>query len=231
MAVPLEGVGWEASIDDVRALVDALNELTGAEFPGDDYFLNLLGTGQLTGRLPASSTHLRGVRCVVVGAYKLRSPRDTALRRIRMERGGQLEKLARLSREIGKARVRDCVDALAVEVRGGIWHWHGGDVNSYEALAQERRAWAHLGATPRDLREEFAETSRAVSDLELNHGGADPAKWCWGEGTPCADVFAADAAKRKYEALKAKLAALQQASSGSGTARERSRSPRQSPAT
>ena len=45
----------------------------------------------------------------------------------------------------------------------------------------------------------------------------------------CADVFAADEAKREHEGLKAKAAARQQLSdgaSGSGTTRERSRSPR-----
>ena len=46
-----------------------------------------------------------------------------------------------------------------------------------------------------------------------------------------ADVFAADEAKREYEGLNAKVAALQQlsdAASGSGATRERSRSPRRS---
>ena len=70
---------------------------------------------------------------------------------------------------------------------------------------QEHRAWAHLGATPRDLSHDL---------LEQKHGGADPTRWRWGEGTPFADVFAADEAKRKHESLKAKVAALQQVSSG-----------------
>ena len=93
----------------------------------------------------------------------------------------------------------------------------------------------HLGATPRDVNQDRADTLiyslKRIAHLEAEHGGADPASWRWGEGTPCADVFAADEAKREYEGLKAKVAALQQlsdAASGSGATRERSRSPRHS---
>ena len=96
-------------------------------------------------------------------------------------------------------------------------------------------AWAHLGATPRDVSHDRADTLKytlkCIANLEEKHGGADPVSWRWGDGTPCADVFAADEAKRKHEGLKAKAAALQQlsgAASGSGAARERSRSPRHS---
>ena len=94
---------------------------------------------------------------------------------------------------------------------------------------QEHRAWAFLGATPRDLSHDLADALKSLAALEQKHGGADPAKWRWGEGTHFADVFAADEAKRKHEDLSAKAAALRQmcdrvAPAGSA-ARDRSRSP------
>ena len=58
-----------------------------------------------------------------------------------------------------------------------------------------------------------------------------PRSGAGGEGAACADVFAADEAKREHESLKAKVAALKQVAGGaseSGAPRERSRSPRQS---
>ncbi len=51
LAVPLAGPGWSATMDDVHAFVDAVHERTGVEYPPDDHFFNLLGTGQLSGRL------------------------------------------------------------------------------------------------------------------------------------------------------------------------------------
>ena len=92
----------------------------------------------------------------------------------------------------------------------------------------------HLGASPRDANQDSADTLtytlKFIAELEEKHGGADPASWRWGDGTPCADVFAADDAKRKHDSLKAKAATLQQVSygaAGTGATRERSRSPRQ----
>ena len=59
----------------------------------------------------------------------------------------------------------------------------------------------HLGATPRDVNQDRADTLiyslKRIAHLEAKHGGADPASWRWGEGTPCADVFAADEATRE----------------------------------
>ena len=60
MAVPLAGAGWTASIDDVRSLVLAIHMRINVDHPRDDYFLNLLGTGLLAGRLPKRLAHLKG---------------------------------------------------------------------------------------------------------------------------------------------------------------------------
>ena len=108
----------------------------------------------------------------------------------------------------------------------------------YGALMQEHRAWAHLGATPRDVNDDLADARKALAHLEEKHGGPDPKQWRWGEGTPCTDVFAADEAKRKHEDLIKRVAALQRVCDGAtGSARsaastgsrERSRSPRGAP--
>ncbi len=234
LAVPL---GWPggATVDHVRALVDGVHRRIGVHFPMDDFFLNVLGTCRLAGRLPKHLGHLGGRhgRVLILGSYKLRQPHVDALEDI--ERNGEndiIKALAKVTGEIGQQAVRDCVDALAPEARGGTWCWRGGTADNYEALMQEHRAWAHLGATPRDLSHDLADALKSLAALEQKHGGADPAKWRWGEGTPCADVFAADEAKREHEDLSAKAAALRQmcgrlASDGSA-ARDRSRSPTQS---
>ena len=227
LAVPL---GWPmgATVDHVRALVDGVHRRIDVQFPMDDFFLNVLGTGRLAGRLPKHLGHLGGRhgRVLILGSYKIRQPHVDALEDI--ERKGESEiikALAKVTREIGQQAVRDCVDALAPEVRGGT-------ADNYEALMQEHRAWAHLGATPRDLSHDLADALRSLAALEQKHGGADPAKWRWGEGTPCADVLAADEAKREHEDLSAKAAALRQMCgrlpSDGCAARDRSRSPTQS---
>ena len=198
------------------------------DHPRDDYFLNLLGIGLLTGRLPKRLAHLKG-RVVILGSYKIRQPHVEALEDIEKNGEGVLKALAAAACEIEQRGVRNCVDVLVPEVRGGPWCWHGCGATCPEdqdALAQEHRAWVHLGATPRDVNQDRADTLtyslKRIAHLEAKHGGAD---------TPCADVCAADEAKREYEGLKAKVAALQQlsdAASGSGATRERSRSPRHS---
>ncbi len=228
IAVPL---GWGgATVDDVRTLVDAVHQRIDVQFPRDDFFLNVLGIGRLAGRLPKHVAHLGGRhgRVVILGGSKIRQPHMDALEDIRVNGESDLLKaLAKLTGEIGQQAVRDCVDALAPEVRGGTWCWRGGHADNYEALMQEHRAWAHLGATPRDLSHDLADTLKSITDLEEKHDGADPASWRWGDGTPCADVFAADEAKRKHVDLKAKAAALQQLCSGAssgGATRDRSRS-------
>ena len=102
---------------------------------------------------------------------------------------------------------------------------------------QEHHAWAHLGATAQDLSGDLADARKALADLEEKHGGSDPTKWPWGDGTPCTDVFAADEAKRRHEDLTERVAGLQRicdgaagSAAGGGAAssgsRERSRSPR-----
>eukprot|EP00975_Prorocentrum_lima_P062511 12886023-Prorocentrum_lima.AAC.1 len=68
-----------------------------------------------------------------------------------------------------------------------------------------------------------------MTDMEEKHDGADPSKWRWGDGTPCADVFAADEAKRRYEEFAARAAFLRQPcgnAARTGVTRDRSRSPR-----
>ena len=235
LAVPLAGSGWAATIDDVRALVLAAHMRLNVDHPRDDYFLNLLGTGLLTGRLPKRLGHLKG-RVVILGSYKIRQPHVEALEDIEKNGEGVLKALAAAACEIEQRGVRDCVDVLVPEVRGGPWCWRGCGSTGQEdldALVQEHRAWVHLGASPRDANQDSADTLtytlKCIAELEEKHGGADPASWRWGDGTPCADVFAADDAKRKHESLKAKAAALQQVpdgADGSGATRERSRSPR-----
>ena len=69
LAVPLAGAGWTASIDDVRSLVLAVHMRINVDHPRDDYFLNLLGTGLLAGRLPKRLAHRKG-RVVILGSYK-----------------------------------------------------------------------------------------------------------------------------------------------------------------
>ena len=236
LAVPICGGG----VDNVRALVDAVHERIGVQFPTDDFFLNVPGTARLAGRLPQHLNHLGGKhgRVVILGSYKIRQPHLDALEDIKANGESEsLKYMASLTREIDQRPVHDCVDVLAPEVRGGAWCWRGGSADNYEALMQEHRAWAHLGATPRDISGDLADARKALADLEEKHGGSDPTKWPWGEGTPCVDVFAADEAKRAHEDLTAKAAALQQlcggaagSAAGSGAAgsggRERSRSPR-----
>ena len=233
LAVPLAGTGWTASIDDVRSLVDAINMRINAVHPQDGYFLNVLATGRLTGRRPQHLAHLKGP-VVFLGSYRMQRRRMVEVLNDIEENGeGVLKALAAAAREIERHKVRNCVDVLAPEVRGGPWCWSDARPEDEEVLAQEHRAWEHIGATPRDVTQDRADklaySLKRLADLEAKHGGTDPASWRWGEGTPCADVFAADDAKREYEGLKARAAALQRlsdAASGSGAARERSRSPR-----
>ena len=156
-----------------------------------------------------------------------------------------VRRLARLTVELDPSRrMKECTDALEASVRGGAWNWLG--TPDMEALRQEHRAWISVGASPRGLEynmcRRVAKATSAKSELEEKHGSSDPAQWRWGGGAACADVFAADAAKREHEALAANIATLQklcdditaaegagpgdQGVSESSAARERSRSPR-----
>ena len=233
LAVPL---GWQGStVDDVRALVNAMHQHMEVEFPRDDYFLHVLGTGKLVGRLPQDLDHLsaRNGRVVILSSYKIRQPHMDALEYI--ERNGEsvlIKALATMTREIEQMAICECVDTLPAEVRGGIWYWHDGDADDYQTLIQEHRAWVHIGATPRDMSNDIADVLQAIDHMEQKHGGPDPTKWHWGVCTPCADVFAADEAKREHESLKIKVMMLRQmmmtpSSVGVGGARreDRSRSP------
>ena len=234
LAVPLAGTDWTASIDDVRSLVDAVHQRLDVDHPLDDYFLNLLGTGVLTGRRPRYLAHLKGP-VIILGSYKMRQPHYDALEDIEKNGEGVLKALAAAAGYLENHGVRNCVDVLVPEVRGGPWcRSDAARPEDQDALAQEHRAWVHLGASSRLPNQEdhaaaLTDSLKRIAHLEAKHGGADPASWRWGEDTPCADVFAADDAKREHEGLKAKVSALQQlsnAASGSGAARERSRSPR-----
>ncbi len=203
--------GGAASIDDVRALVDAVHGLMEVACPRDDFFLNLLGTGRLAGRLPKSwiEKGLNG-RVVILGANKIRTPHADALRDITGAGDGVVESLARAATEIDRRAVRDAVDVLAEEARGGPWCWRrGGDlVSDDEAIAQEDAAWESIGATPRDSRADLEAAASALAELEATHGGNDPRRWRWGQGAPCSDAFEADAAARRHGDLVAKVATL-----------------------
>lgn len=231
LAVPL-GLVEGATVDHVRTLVDEVHRRIDVEFPPDEYFLNVLGTGRLADRLPKPLSHLGGRqgRVLILGSYKIRQPHFDALQDIQRSDGNEFIKaLAKMTRPLGQQAVRDCVDALVPEVRGGAWYWRGGTTNRYEALMQEHRAWEHLGAAPRDLSHYLRDALRSLATLEQKHGGADPAKWRWGEGESCADVFAADEAKREHENLSTRVAAFRQLCDNpprdGNAARDRSRSP------
>ena len=88
LAVPL---GWPggATVDDVRALVDGVHRRIGVHFPMDDFFLNVLGTCRLAGRLPKHLGHLGGRhgRVLILGSYKIRQPHVDALQDI--QRNGE----------------------------------------------------------------------------------------------------------------------------------------------
>eukprot|EP00973_Karenia_brevis_P031198 4304913-Karenia_brevis.AAC.1 len=122
LAVPLEGEGWTSTMDDVRALVDALHQRLNVDHPMADFFLNFLGTARLAGRVPIEMKHMRG-KIVVLGAYKIRQQHIAALHHIAMNSAGVLKRLAQATCELGKARLCDTRDALTPEVRGGPWCW------------------------------------------------------------------------------------------------------------
>ena len=253
-AIPLQGCqghGSErASLDDARELVNDMHHFMDVYLPGDDFFMHLLGTGLLAGRLSKEwrSQGLDGP-VVIVGAYKIRQPHIDALAHVSAEGSSPIVgRLARLTVELDPSRrVKECTEALEALRHG---RRDPACTPDMEALRQEHRAWISVGASPRALDynmcRRVAKATSAKSELEEKHGSSDPAQWRWGDGTACADVFAADAAKREHEALVASIATLQklcdditaaeearssdQGVSESFAARERSRSPRQEPA-
>ena len=185
--------------------------------PGDDYFMSLLGSGKLKGKI-SRDWERRGLAgpVVILGCYKIRQPHFDALSHVMREGSSpKVKQLACVTMEIGDREVEDCVDVLDEAVRSGTFYWFSRDFagtpkEHYETLAQEHRAWAHLGATPRDVSGDLASTEATIRELEAKHGGPDPAQWRWRAGTPCADVFEADEAKRQHEDLLAKLAVFKQ---------------------
>ena len=106
------------------------------------------------------------------------------------------------------------MDLTANAVRGGTWFWSAReeDVNRWQALAQENRAWQHIGAVPRSCDDQIARVTKTLQDLETKHGNCDPRMWQWGPDKSLADVFEADAAVYQHRALKAQLAAMQDSS-------------------
>ena len=210
LAVPL----LEGCVDDARALVNGIHERVEAEAPTDELFLNLLGTASLRGR-----------KVVVFGAYKIRSPHDEAIRHLAAHGPPGVRRLASsVERLAPKQALKDCLDLTTQEVRGGAWYWgeSGEEVNVWQAIAQEDRAWQYIGATPRSRDDELALVTKSLQELEARHGGSDPKAWQWGPETSCADVFEADKAARQHRALKAQLAAMQDCVAASSSARSRS---------
>jgi hypothetical protein len=217
-AVPLEGPNgeWQASMDDVRALVDHVHAVLGVQFPDDDYYMSLLGAGKLKGRVPKAwaKKGLAGP-VVILGCRKIRQPHIDALWKHvgPQNENSTVKKLAYMTTEIGDHAVGDCTDVLGEEIRGGTFYWFSLDSTGtqrahYDTLVQEHRAWAHLGATRYDPSTDIASAEVDIREMEEKHGAADPSQWKWGAGTPCADIFEADDAKRKYENVYAKVAAL-----------------------
>ena len=247
-AVPLTAPngGWRASMDDVRAMVQHVHKKLKVQFPADDYFMNLLGAGKLVGKVPKAWVE-KGLAgpVVILGCAKIREPHIDALRYGPQTDNALVGKLCHSTIEIGNRSVKDCTDVLDEEVRGGTFYWFsrefgGTQREHYETIIQEHRAWAHLGATRCDASLDITTSEQELREMAEKHGDVDPAKWKWGAGTNCADVFEADEAKRKYEDLSDKVAVFTafrdeistqsiQSASSSGAkeeTRERSRSPR-----
>ena len=221
-AVPLEGPSCRptqrASIDDVRAMVDHVHAVLDVKFPADDYYMNLLGTGRLAGKIP-KAWEKRGLAgpVVILGCYKIRQPHTDALWQHvgPQTKNPTVKRLAFWTTEIGDRSVEDCTDVLVEEIRGGTFHGFSTDFagtprEHYDTLVQEHRAWAHIGATRYDASGEIANAEKDIREMEEKHGAADPSQWSWGAGTPCADVFEADGAKQRHEDLCAKIAALKE---------------------
>ena len=188
------------SVDDARMLIDGIHERVNAEDPTDEYWLNLLGTAKL-----------RNHTNLVFGAYKIRSPHRDAISHLTAHGEPNVRLLASRVQELTpKQALRNCVDLTANAVRGGTWFWSAReeDVNRWQALAQEHRAWQHIGAVPRSCDDQIARVTKTLQDLETKHGGCDPRMWQWGPDKSLADVFEADTAVYQHRALKAELAAL-----------------------
>ncbi len=211
LAVPLSGTGWDATMDEVRALVDAVHERMGVCSPLDEHFLNLLGTGKLSSRVPRYLVHLRGVRLVVLGAYKIRSPHVDALAYLAANGPAATKRLAVATTELDGRAINAAVDVLPDDIRGGPWYWRGGATTCPAARLQEHCAWAHLGAARRSLNDDLREAECASLRLQEKHGGADPLEWRWGEGHACASVFEADDAKREHVDLLMEVRVLREA--------------------
>ena len=199
-------------VDDARMLLDGIHERVNAEDPTDDYWLNLLGTASL-----------RGHTNLVFGAYKIRSPHHDAISHLAAHGEPNVRLLASRVQELSpKKALKNCVDLTASAVRGGPWFWGAREeeinvgrsieINVFEVMAQENRAWQHVGAVPRSCDDQIARVTKTLQDLETKHGNCDPRMWQWGPDKSLADVFAADAAVYQHRALKAQLAALQDSS-------------------
>jgi len=196
-------------MDEVRALVDAVHEKLNVQSPMDEWFLNLLGTGKLSGRLPRYMRHVRHVRLVILGAYKIRQPHRDALAYLAANGSEMTKRLAVVATDIDDRSIDADVDVLAPEIRGGTWFWRNSAMLTCpEARMQEHRAWAHLGATPRDLSGDLCKAERALAHLEEKHGCAEPLQWRWGEGHACSNVFEVDVAMREHAHLLSEIHAL-----------------------
>lgn len=199
-------------MDDVRAMVQHVHKELKVQFPADDYFMNLLGVGKLAGKVPKAWVE-KGLAgpVVILGCAKIREPHIDALRYGPQTDNAIVRKLCHSTTEIGNRAAKDCTDVLDEEVRGGTFYWFSKDFGGtqrehYETIVQEHRAWAHIGATRYDASTDIVNAEKEMREMSEKHGDADPAKWKWGAGTPCSDVFEAGEAKRKYEELSAKVA-------------------------
>jgi len=238
-AVPLEGPNgeWQASMDDVRTMVEHVHAVLDVQFPADDYYMSLLGTGKLAGKV-SKAWAKKGLAgpVVIFGCAKIREPHIDALRYGPQTDNALVRKLCHATTEIENHAVKGCTDVLDENIRGGTFYWFSKDFagtqrEHYDTLIQEHRAWAHLGATRYDPSTEIANAEKDIRQMEEQYGGGDPARWEWGAGAPCADVFEADEAKRKFDDLSAKVAVFSafrdEGRIESATPeRERSRSPR-----
>ena len=191
-------------VDDARMLVDGIHERIEAQDPTDDFWLKLLGTALL-----------RGHTNLVFGAYKLRSPHNDAIRHLAAHGLPNVRLLASHVQELSpKQPLKNCVDVTTNAVRGGTWFWstREEEINVWQTIAQESRAWQHIGAVPRSCNDQIARVTKSLQDLGTKHGNCDPHMWQWGPDKSLADVFEADAAVHQHRALKAQLAAMQDAS-------------------
>lgn len=206
IAIPLDN-----NIEMIKKYIDKAHSIMDVDHPAADYFLSLLGSGMLKGKIPRYLERIREQRVLVFGAYKIRGSHDNAFRTLWNDSNEDIKKVARSMVHLERHQFKNCVDVLNPEVRGGKWYWDGGDYAF--SLDQEQKAWEHLGLPADDpvvkrnmLLERIESARKKLFEMEENYGDSDPIKWKWGEGTKLSDVFQADDEKKNYDSIRDSIA-------------------------